>query len=122
MNITGEGTAIHLVGGTYVEGAGTITGTGVDWSPYYENQAKLIVNMGASTGGSVIASLQGGTALASGYSTLGTVAANGGAAGTQTYELDVTNITQRYLRAVVTNSAGTVVPSVTVIGKPRTIT
>src|SRR5438874_775473 len=119
MRPTVEGTAIAGCLGT-VATPGTVTGTGVDWSPYYEPDAKLVLNVGASDG-TVVAHFQGGTALASVYTSLGTITAAGVGAGTAVYELDVVN-RYRYARSLITVAGGTAAVSSVIVTEPRTVT
>lgn len=120
MRPTNEGTALtgHL--GT-VATPGTVTGTGIDWSPYYLPDAKMIASIGAVSAGTVTVHFQGGTAAADGSTSYGTIQAAGAAQGTATYELDVDGINTRYIRALTTVEGGTVTPvAVTFLAEPRT--
>ncbi len=102
--------------------AGTVTGTGVDFTPYFEPSVKAIASIGVISAGTVTVHVQGGTAAGDGSVAYGTIQAIGGAQGTATYELDVAALSARYLRAQVTmSSGGTVTPvGVTFVAKPIT--
>ncbi len=121
MRPINEGTALTGILGT-VATPGTVTGDGIDWSPYYLPNAKMIASIGAvSAGGTVTVRFQGGTAAADGAVSYGTVQAAGAAAGTATLELDVDGINTRYIRALTTVEGGTVTPvAVTFLAEPRT--
>lgn len=107
---------------TIVGSGGTVTATGVDWSPYWEPQARLVVSVGATPAGTVVATLQQGTALADGYTSVGTINTVGSTGGTAVYEYAATGLTSRYLRTVVTSTGGTALVSASIVGKRRTIT
>ena len=64
------------------------------------------------------ATIESGTALASGYSTIGTVNA-GTATGVHTADIFAT---ARYLRSTITSTGGSAIVTADVIAKPITIT
>ena len=120
MRQINEGTALTGVLGTTLT-PGTATGTGIDFTPYYEPSFKAVASIGAISAGTATVRIQGGTAAADGSTEYGTIQAAGGAQGTATYALDVPNVTTRYVRALVTMAGGTVTPvGVTFIAKPTT--
>ena len=73
----------------------------------------------APAGQAVVATIESGTALASGYETVGTIAA-GTVPGIYSVDIDV-NV-GRYLRSTITSSSGTAVVAANVIAKKRTLT
>ena len=107
--------------GTVVGSGGTVTGTGVDWS-VWEPSARMVVTVGATPSGTVVATLQQGTALASGYSSVGTINTVGDTGGTAVYEYSTGQLADRYLRVVATCTGGTALASASIIGKRRTVT
>ncbi len=109
MRQINEGTALTGVLGT-VATPGTVTGTGIDFTPYYEPSFKAVASIGAISAGTVTVHIQGGTASGDGATEYGTIQAAGGAQGTATYELDVADVSTRYVRALVTMAGGTITP------------
>jgi hypothetical protein len=107
--------------GTVIGSGGTVTSTGIDWSVTYEPQVKMVVSVGATPSGTVVATLQQGTALAAGYSDVGTINTIGTTGGTAVYEYDAGSLTARYLRVVATCTGGTALASASLIGKPYTV-
>jgi hypothetical protein len=105
--------------GTIVGSGGTVVGTGIDFLPTYEPVAKAVLTVGAGAAGAVVATVEHGTALAAGYTTVGTISA-GTVAGL--YTLDLTNIERRFVRMSVTSTGGTAVAAAAVLAKARTIT
>lgn len=115
------GSVVVAAAGSQVN-AGSLVGTGVDWSPTFEPYLTCAINAGLVTAaGSVVADLQGSNALASNYVSLGSVAFAGAPAGTQTYQINATN-PYRYTRIAASVAAGSAVLSASFIGKPRTTT
>ena len=90
--------------GSTVASGGTTTATGIDFTTTYEPYGKYVLNVNANATGAVVATVEHGTALASGYTTLGTISA-GTVAGVYTLELG--SITNRYLRSTITATGGT---------------
>ena len=107
--------------GTIIGSGGTVTSTGVDWS-VWEPSARMVVTVGATPSGTVVATLQQGTALASGYSTVGTINTVGDTGGTAVYQYASGQLTDRYVRVVATCTGGTALTSASIIGKRRTVT
>jgi hypothetical protein len=112
-------TSIIAQHGTVVASGGTVTSTGVDFTPTYESQAKFVLDVAANSAGAVVATIESGTALASGYETVGTISA-GTVPGI--YSVDVDCTVGRYLRSTITSSSGTAVVAANVIAKRRTLT
>ena len=122
----------HVTPTTVVVGAygtimqpGTVTGTGIDWSPTYERDVSMFASCGAvSAGGTLVAHLQGSNVLGSGYVSLGSVTFNDAAGGTtiQTVDVDRTAATYRYYRSLMTCVGGTVTGGAAAgfIGRPYT--
>lgn len=108
--------------GTVIASGGTVTATGVDWSPTFEPTARLVVGIGATPSGTVVATLQQSNALGSGYSDVGTINAVGSTGGTAVYEYAAGALTGRYVRTVLTSSGGTAVAHASIVGKRRTVT
>ncbi|QGG95603.1 hypothetical protein [Actinomarinicola tropica] len=120
MRQINEGTALPGIIGT-VATPGTVTGAGLDFSPYYEPSFKAVAAVGAISAGTVVVHVQGGTASGDGSVSYGTIQAAGGAQGTTVYELNVPDVTTRYVRALTTVAGGTVTPvSVSFIAKAVT--
>ena len=117
MNPTAEISALQQMG-TIVGSGGTVVATGIDWAPTYEPIGKAILTVGAGAAGAVVATIEHGTALAAGYSSIGTISA-GTVAGL--YSLDLTNIERRFVRVSVTATGGTAVVAAAVLAKARTV-
>lgn len=105
---------------------GTVTGTGVDFSPTYEPDFTMIASCGAiSAGGTVVAHVQGSDVVGSGYVSLGSATFNDAAGGTtvKTIDIDARTAQNRYYRSLVTVVGGTATGGVTthIVAKPRTI-
>lgn len=104
---------------------GTITGTGVDWSPTYESYGRLTCNVGEITGaaGSVVFHVQA-SATDANYTTIGSIAVGGPAQGSQIVAVDITPalLSQRWVRALSTVAAGSVCIAAQFVAKPRTPT
>lgn len=83
-----ETTAIFAAG-TVVGSGGTVSATSqaIDWSPTYEPEGRLVVNVGATPSGTLIARFLGGTA-ADNATVLGYGTATGLLAGTVTFGVD----------------------------------
>ncbi|MGK2950140.1 MAG: hypothetical protein ACSLFP_16335 [Acidimicrobiales bacterium] len=107
--------------GTVIGSGGTVTATGVDWSAW-EPSARLAVTIGATPSGTVVATLQQGTALADGYTAVGTINTVGNTGGTAVYEFSSGQLENQYLRVVATCTGGTALTSASIIGKRRTVT
>lgn len=120
MRQINEGTALTGVLGTVLT-PGTATGTGIDFTPYYEPSFKAVASIGVVSAGTAVVHVTGGTAVNDASVTYGTVTVAGQAAGTATYEVNVSNVTTRYVRAHATMTGGTVTPiAVTFVAKPVT--
>lgn len=118
MRYTNEITALQLMGSIVASG-GTVTATGTALAPTYEPYVGLLVNVGANAAGAVVCTLQSSTALASGYTDLGTISA-GTVAGA--YQYNAGSITGQYLRTVTTATGGTANVTASLLLKPRTVT
>ena len=126
MNPVTPLTTIVAAYGTVAE-PGTVTSTGVDFSATYEPDLSYIASCGAvSSGGTVVAHVQGSAALASGYTSLGSVTFNDTAGGTtaQTVDLSAGAAVNRYYRSLITVVGGTAIGGVSsvLVAKKRTVT
>lgn len=106
---------------------GTVTATGIDWSPTYEPDFTCVASLGAlSSGGTVVCHVQGSAALSSGYASIGSATFNDAAGGTTIQVIDITApvAVHRYYRSLITCVGGTAVGGISsnFIGKARTIT
>lgn len=104
---------------------GTVTGTGIDWSPNYEPDVSMFASCGAiSSGGTVVAHLQGSNELSTSYTSLASTTFNDAAGGTtvQHVDVDAGTAVYRYYRSLVTVTGGTVTGGVSTgfIGRPYT--
>jgi hypothetical protein len=119
------GTIIQATAGT-VSTPGTITGSSIDWTPYYEPDLAYVCSAGSITsGGSVVAHVQGSPDN-SAWTSIGSVLFASTAGGTVTQAVDVAGgalSAYRYVRGLVTCASGSVhgVSSV-FVGQPRTRT
>ena len=117
-----QGTVVKDAYGT-VATPGTVTSTGVDWSPTYLPDLTYVASMGAiSSGGTVVAHVQGSDDDTT-YTSIGSVTFNNTAAGTAIGQIDVDprSATSRYYRSMITVTGGTVSGAAAVfIGRPRT--
>jgi len=107
--------------GTTIASGGTVTATGIDWGPYWEPHARMVVTQGATPSGTLAATLQQSDVLGSGYTDVGAIDGIGSTGGTAVYEVGGA-VTARYVRVVATCTGGTSLMSASVIGKRRTIT
>lgn len=117
-----EDTAIFAMGSTIGSG-GIVTGpaVGVDRSPNYEPEGRLVVTSGATPSGTLIYRFAGGTAaldVATVYS-VGTLLPAAG--GTVSATLDAV-VTTRFVNAQLIATGGTSLASAVFIGKARTVT
>ena len=103
--------------GTLAGSGGTITGTGTDWGPTYMPECKMVVALGATPSGTLVATLQQSAALSTGYTDVGTINTVGSTGGTLTYEYNAGALTGRYLRVVSTATGGTVLYTAALIGR-----
>jgi hypothetical protein len=102
---------------------GTVTGTGIDFSPTYEQDFSYFASCGAvSAGGTAVAHVQGSDVVGSGYTSLGSASFIDAAGGTTVTAVDVTG-GNRYYRSLITVVGGTVTGGISagIIAKPRTI-
>lgn len=113
-----EVSILDMIAGTNVASGGTLTAAGIDFTPGYESAGRFVMNIPTSSAGSVTATVQAGTALAAGYSTVGTINA-ALTPGLHTLEFDAT---ARFVRAIITSTGGTAVASASIVAKPRTVT
>lgn len=124
MNPVTENTVIVAAFGT-VATPGTVTSTGVDWSPTYEPDIAYYASCGAiSSGGTVVAHVQGSNQLSTGYTSIGSVTFNDAAGGTttKTAEVPASEAVYRYYRSYATVTGGTVSGfAANFVGKPRTV-
>ena len=117
------GTVITAAYGT-VATPGTITSTSVDWTPNYQPDLSYVASCGAlSSGGTVVAHVQGSNAAASNFTSIGSVTFNDTAGGTTVKTVDVNpaNAVYRYYRSLITVVGGTVTGGVSAafIGQPN---
>ena len=82
----------------------------------------MVVGIGATPTGTVVATLEESAALGSGYSTVGTINTVGSTGGNAVYEYAAGSLTARYVRVVATCTGGTALTHASIIGKRRTIT
>ncbi len=117
-----QGTIVQAAYGT-VATPGTVTSTGIDWSPTYMPDFSYMASAGAiSAAGTVVAHVQGSNDDAA-YTSIGSVTFNDAAGGTVTKAVDVDPraATYRYYRSLITAVGGTVSGvSAAFIGHPRT--
>ena len=118
-----EGTLIHGVGGTAVASGGTITGSSIDWLPYYEQDLRMWVHTGATPSGTLTAAVQQSSSSSSGFADVsgGTLTTVGTTGGTAIYQVEAA-VSQRYVRVNATSASGTVLASVGLFGKARNVT
>lgn len=118
MRILNELNALQTMG-SIIGSGGTVTSTGTLITPTYEPNVALAVNVGANSAGAVVCTLQQSTALASGYTDLGTISAGTITGATV---LAIGSVTAPYLRTVVTATGGTSNVTATLLVKARTVT
>ena len=123
MNPALEVQSLAAIGGTAIGSAGTVLGTAlaIDWTPTYEPVARLCVNVGATPSGTLIARFLGGTAVADTATVLGYGTLLPGAGGTQVLNVDVANVSVRYVTAQLISTGGTVLASAHFQAKPRMV-
>src|SRR4051794_34559849 len=94
--------------GTTIGSGGTVTATNqaIEWSPSYEPEGKLVVCVGATPTGTVIARMLGGTAAADTATTIAVGTVTGGLAGTIVFDVQGA-VTTRYVSAQVISTGGT---------------
>ena len=121
-----SGTVIQATAGTVLT-PGTVTSTGIDFTTLFEPNFSYIAQAGAiSSGGTLVAHIQQSAAVSSGYASIGSATFVDAAGGTvvQTVDIDATQLTQRYVRSLLTCVGGTVSGGVgaSIVAKARTIT
>jgi hypothetical protein len=109
--------------GTTIGSGGTVSATNqaIDWSPNYEPEGRLVVSVGASPSGTVIARFLGGTAAADNATVLAAGTVTGGLGGTVSFNVDGL-VTTRYVSAQVLSTGGTALVGANFVAKPRTVT
>lgn len=123
MNPALEVTPLFAVGGTAIASGGTVLGSAsvIDFTPTYEPVTRLVVNVGATPSGTLIARALGGTATGDTATVLGYGTLLPGAGGTQCLSVDVASATVRYLTAQLISTGGTVLASANWQAKPRLV-
>ena len=122
MNPSIETLPIYAIGGTAVASGGTVLSTAsvIDWSPTYETVGRLVVNVGNTPSGTVIARFLGGTAVADTASVLAYGTLQPALGGTQCLTIDAL-VTSRYVTAQVIATGGTANISAHFQAKPRLV-
>jgi hypothetical protein len=119
MNPVTQGTILP-VAGTVIASGGTCAPTAIDFGPVYDPNARFALYVAASSAGSIVATIQAGTAAASGLTTIGTINA-GVTTGLHTLDLGGA-IINRYLKTTITSTGGTGIVAASVAAQARTIT
>jgi hypothetical protein len=116
-----EVAALWAAGGTVIASGGTVTGTGVEWSPTYEPEGALVVTSGATPSGTLIYRFCGGTALAdvANVFAVGTLLP---AVGGTVVATAAGAVTTRYANVQLIATGGTSLASANFVAKPRTVT
>lgn len=120
MNPITAGTLIPIAG-TVIASGGTVAPAAIDFAPTYDPDARFDLYVAASSAGSIIATIQAGTAAAAGLTTIGTINA-GVTTGLHSLELGGGAIVARYLKTTITSTGGTGIVSAAVAAQARTVT
>ena len=121
MNPITAGTILPIAG-TVIASGGIVAPTAIDFAPTYDaTDARFDLYVAASSAGSIVATIQAGTAAASGLTTIGTINA-GVTTGLHSLELDDGAIVARYLKTTITSTGGTGIVSAAVAAQARTVT
>ena len=117
MNPVKAGTIIPIAG-TVAASGGTVAPAAIDFGPVYDPDAKFMLHIAASSVGSVVATIEAGTAAASGLTTIGSLAPS--TTGLHTLDLGGA-ISARYLKTTFTATGGTAIFSAGVVAQARSI-